>query len=127
MKIKLKGQSLSEYSICIAIVLIALVGINIYVKRGLQGRYKDAVNEVTAAVSAQEQYEPYYAESKNIVDMTRTQSRTISEMDKGKIINPGKVNRTLSSEPTTVESTNTEGVGAVGGELDKGSKVVKVQ
>ncbi len=36
-----RAQSLTEYSICLAIILIALITMNVYVKRGLQGRYYD--------------------------------------------------------------------------------------
>ncbi len=118
---------MSEYSIFVAIILIAFVGIHIYVRRGLQGRYRDAVNQVTSAVSAQAQYEPYYAQSNSTVEMSGTTSRTISGMDKEKIINPGKVTRSLSSEPTTVESTNVEGAGLGGEELEQGSKIVEAK
>ncbi|MDP3732179.1 MAG: hypothetical protein Q8R31_04020 [Candidatus Omnitrophota bacterium] len=130
MKNKLRSQSLSEYSILLAIILIAIIGINIYVKRGLQARHKDEVDAAWAEITKKaieenptltegelkkySQYEPYYARSTNTVDMARTTSKTISDMDKGKIVDPGKVTRSLSSEPTTVESTNTEGVNVEG-------------
>ena len=37
-----KGQSIAEYSILIALVIAAAIGIQTYVKRGWQGRAKDA-------------------------------------------------------------------------------------
>jgi len=49
--IKNKAQSLTEYSICLAIVLIALISMNFYVKRGLQGRYKDGTDYAWAKVA----------------------------------------------------------------------------
>lgn len=58
--LKNKAQSLTEYSICLATVLLLLVTINVYIKRGLQGRYKDVTDYATTAISAKKQYEPYY-------------------------------------------------------------------
>ncbi len=61
--LKNRAQSLSEYSICLAVILVALITINFYVKRGLQGRYKDLVDKTTVTALAQGQYEPDYKES----------------------------------------------------------------
>lgn len=61
--LKNEAQSLTEYSICLAIVLIALITMNFYVKRGLQGRYKDLTDYTTAKALALRQYEPDYKES----------------------------------------------------------------
>lgn len=73
---RLKAQSFSEYSLFIAIVLIALIVMNVYVKRGLQGRYADVADMPTGYINATvggvlaesnyvipTQYEPYYVES----------------------------------------------------------------
>jgi hypothetical protein len=40
-----RGQSIAEYSILIALVIAAAIGIQTYVKRGWQGRAKDAADE----------------------------------------------------------------------------------
>jgi hypothetical protein len=40
-----KGQSTAEYAIVIALVIGALLGMQKYVKRGLQGRVKDALDD----------------------------------------------------------------------------------
>lgn len=134
MRNKSRGQSITEYSICLGVILLAFVGTNIYVKRGLQARYRDAVSAVTSKVAdtghiaVKPQYEPYYANATNTVNMVSTLEQSISEYDStGKIINPGKVNRRLSGTPTTVESTNVEAVGAVGDEVEQGSAITKVQ
>jgi len=42
-----KAQSVTEYSIFVAIVLLAIITMNVYVKRGLQGRYADVVDVTT--------------------------------------------------------------------------------
>ncbi|MDD5465674.1 MAG: hypothetical protein PHP73_04990 [Candidatus Omnitrophica bacterium] len=77
-----RAQSVAEYSICLALVLAALLGMQIYVKRGLQGRYKEAVDHAAkqAASAAQlttspKQYEPYYVQDK----FTVNQSKIVSE------------------------------------------------
>ena len=64
-----KAQHLSEYAIIFSIVLAALIAMQTYVKRGLQGGYKDAADGVASSLgSTTTQYEPYYSES----DITST-------------------------------------------------------
>ena len=72
---KAKGQSTAEYAVVIAIVLGAVIGMQTFVKRGLQARYKVAAdamasvkgtNDLASFNSNLSQYEPYYAEQ-NIV------------------------------------------------------------
>jgi len=70
--LKNKAQSLTEYSICLAVVLIALITMNFYVKRGLQGRYRDLTDYTTAKALASKQYEPYYTDSEYTNKMGRT-------------------------------------------------------
>jgi len=73
-----RAQSISEYSICVAIIILAIGVMQVYVKRGLAGRYADAADFAMKQVrtKAQEwhteqgttynqddylkQYEPYY-------------------------------------------------------------------
>jgi len=45
-----KAQSLTEYSICLAVVILAVVTMQVYVKRGLQARHKDAADYAWAKV-----------------------------------------------------------------------------
>lgn len=66
-----KAQNLTEYAICLSLVLIALITMNIYLKRGLQGRYLDVTDYATREAGAQEQYEPYYAASEYDTTMGR--------------------------------------------------------
>lgn len=61
-----RGQSTAEYAIVIGLVIAAAVAMQVYVKRGIQGKVKDAVDfsktDVTSGVTigATGQYEPYY-------------------------------------------------------------------
>ena len=64
------GQVLLEYGVVLALVVAALVAMQLYVQRGLQGRYKDAtdsaikeIRRAKAEFQAPLQYEPYYQES----------------------------------------------------------------
>lgn len=65
-----KAQSTAEYVIVLGLIVAAVMAMQTYVKRGLQGRIRDAVNFVdsgnqTAGVVAFSgaQYEPYYLSS----------------------------------------------------------------
>ena len=74
-----RGQSTAEYAVVIGVVIAALVGMQIYVRRAMNAKLKDASDSVSATVgnqlgievttAEQVQYEPYYASS----DYTTTQ------------------------------------------------------
>ena len=82
---KKRGQSTAEYAIVIGLVIAAAVAMQIYVKRSLQGKIKDAVDytdpDTTAVIPVTTaQYEPYY----NTQDVTSTrQGSTLSETTNG--------------------------------------------
>ncbi len=87
-----KGQNTAEYAILIALIVGAAVAMQTYVKRGLQGRVKDAVDSLasgTTGIGTTEQYEPYYLESS--YDVT-TQSKQQEEYLAG-----GSVERTIAA------------------------------
>jgi uncharacterized protein (UPF0333 family) len=59
-----KAQSTAEYAIVIGIVIAAALAMQTYVKRGLQGGIKFAVDKAgSSAANAKNQYEPYYSAS----------------------------------------------------------------
>lgn len=47
-----KAQSILEYSVVIVVIIAALLAMQVYIKRGMQGRWKEAVDQVG------EQYDP---------------------------------------------------------------------
>jgi DNA polymerase/3'-5' exonuclease PolX len=106
MRIKSKAQSLTEYTICLTIVLIAFFGMQFYVKRGLQARYKDVVDDVTKIASAQKQYEPHYRE--DVIEVEPELDITEEMVEKGK----GKITRTISKNTTTQKGSFTETIDA---------------
>ena len=105
---KSRAQSISEYSICIAIIILAIGVMQVYVKRGLAGRYADAADFAMKQVrtKAQEwhteqgttynqddylkQYEPYYQWEELILN----QDVNITE----KVGKEGTVNKKIKDE-----------------------------
>lgn len=47
-----RAQSTVEYAVLIACLTAALIGMQIYIKRSLQGRFKEAANEIGEQYSA---------------------------------------------------------------------------
>ncbi|MDD4907726.1 MAG: hypothetical protein PHJ00_01530 [Candidatus Omnitrophica bacterium] len=73
-----RGQNTAEYAIVIALIIGAAIAMQTYVKRGLQGRTKDATDYMqnqTADIGATRQYEPYYMQS----DVTTTAQNAASK------------------------------------------------
>ena len=65
----LGGQVLLEYAIVAVLVLSAIIGMQLYLQRALQGRYKGATDYAVGVISAAQglyaplQYDPYYRTS----------------------------------------------------------------
>ena len=82
-----KGQNTAEYAILISVIVAAAIAMQTYVKRGLQGRVRDAVDHVgaggdvggTALNFTGEQFEPAYrAHDVNVVQgSTRTADESL--------------------------------------------------
>ena len=92
-----RGQSMAEYAIVLTVVIGAIVAMQLYVKRGLQGRVKDVTDNVGTGLKGigkdTNQYEPYYASS----DFNVTQSqKSQDQYNKG-----GTVFRDTQKEDTT--------------------------
>lgn len=64
MLIKRRAQSTLEYALMIAVVVGALIAMQVYVKRGLQGKLKSATDDIG------EQYSPGYTTGVVTVDST---------------------------------------------------------
>ena len=100
LRLNRKGQNTAEYAILVAVVIGAIVAMQIYVKRGLQAKVKhvaDGVGDglitkggITATTS---QYEPYYNDS----NYTVGQDQSVRE----KYQTGGTVARESINEKTT--------------------------
>ncbi len=82
---KSKGQSTAEYAIVIGFVVAAIIAMQIYVRRGLQGKVKTVTDRVGDGLldggikNVVGQYEPYYASSNYNVVQTRDAREQVSE------------------------------------------------
>lgn len=83
-----KGQNIAEYVILVALIIAAAAAMQVYLKRGLQGRMADAVDHAptvqvdqsgvpTPLNFATKQYEPYYSNSASDVASTSNYADTI--------------------------------------------------
>ena len=73
-----KGQSTGEYALIFAIVLGAIVAMQTYVKKELQGRVKDGsdyMTRETRLLGDTSQYDPYYFSS----DYTTTRASNVAQ------------------------------------------------
>jgi len=105
---KSKAQTTAEYAILIALVVGAAMAMQIYVKRGLQGRVKDVVDhtgsggEVGTAGDMQtfsgSQYEPYYL---------RSDARTAQDTQDGETVTEGGVVGRGTSSNTSANRNQT--------------------
>lgn len=73
-----RGQSTGEYALVFAIILGAIVAMQTYVKRGIQGRVKagtDYMARETNTVGDVTQYDPYYYTSDYATQRTSAQTQ----------------------------------------------------
>ena len=105
---KQKGQNIAEYSILIALIIAAAVAMQVYVKRGMQGRIADAVDYAPGGGDDSgltwsfhtRQYEPYYADTNAVVSSGRAYDETLG--------NRGLSQRDNMNETTTREAASYE-------------------
>jgi len=58
------AQISSEYAILVSVIIAVLMGMNIYIKRGFQARYRDVLNyTLSSPLFNTSQYEPPYSYS----------------------------------------------------------------
>ena len=85
-----RAQSLTEYAIVFSIVAAAVIGMQIFVKRGIQAKQHDVTNyftgvtgdslgnESTRVLDTAIQYEPYYAQSDYTVEQARKDQEALA-------------------------------------------------
>ncbi len=99
-----KGQSTAEYAIVIGLVIAAAVAMQVYVKRSLQGKMKDAADyndPAAAGILSGRQYEPDYQTTENMVsNQDSTESSTIA---KG-----GSITRAIEGEAVSSRTGTTK-------------------
>ena len=85
------GQSTLEYAILIAVIVGGLIGMQAYVKRGVQGRLRNSADDIG------DQYSPGQVESSFT---TETESTTTEVVDAGVTTSQSASSRTRSGEET---------------------------
>jgi uncharacterized protein (UPF0333 family) len=95
MFIKKRGQTFQEYVILLLLVVTAFIAMQIYMKRGVQGRLRDLANQISP-----KQYEP--AGTTSTTDIGRKGS-SIEKEHLGTYTNKGSDTTTTDYESTTVE------------------------
>ncbi len=76
------GQNTAEYAILIGVIVAAAIAMQIYIRRGLQARVKQAVDFTMTADSNMftlNQYEPYYQQSTITTEQTGERSELLQE------------------------------------------------
>ena len=87
-----KAQNTAEYAILIGLVVAAVMAMQTYVKRGLQGKMQEAADDFTTELGAtQTQYEPTYISSQATQD-------TIKDWQKETMEKGGTVEREIEQK-----------------------------
>lgn len=105
--LKPAGQSTAEYAILIGVVIAVAVGMQLYVKRGMQSQFKGVVDKLNKDTSNPIlQYEPYYTAAGSFDN--KTSNSQAEAMTKG-----GKIAITSINDSTTRDGSATQGVNLV--------------
>ena len=95
---KMKGQSTMEYAILIMIIIGALLSIQVYIKRGVQGRLKSAADDIG------EQFSPG---NTNAITTTKSHSKTkdtfLSGVTESKLLDAETTNITSNMNISNVD------------------------
>lgn len=97
---KKKAQSTLEYAVLIIIVIGALLTIQVYIKRGIQGRMKSATDDIG---------DQFSTGNTNVTTVSRVQSNTRDEFGVG---GQGVSNSVLLAPETTETFMNSEIINA---------------
>lgn len=98
-----RGQNTAEYAILIGVIVAAAIAMQIYVRRGMQSRIKDAVDYSMTnpgTIFNTSQYEPYYTQS---AYDTTSASQSSESMAVG-----GQITRGITNEFTRRTGTVTQ-------------------
>jgi uncharacterized protein (UPF0333 family) len=88
---KIKGQSTLEYAVLIIIVIGALLSIQVYIKRGVQGRLKSATDDIG------DQYSPGNSNIRRVVTTFSNTAETFNSGVSTTTLNSDEVTETLQN------------------------------
>ncbi len=97
---KMKGQSTLEYAVLIIIVIGALLSIQMYIKRGIQGRLRSAADDIG------DQYDPGNVNYRvHTTVVSNTHDTFIDGKTNSTLLQPEKTITTVNSEIVNAEQT----------------------
>jgi hypothetical protein len=101
-----KGQSTAEYAIVIGLVIAAAIAMQVYVKRSMQAKMKDAsdYNDPAATMLTTKQYEPDYQVSENMLSIRESAEKSMTAQG-------GGVRREISGEDVSSRTGTTKTLG----------------
>lgn len=86
-KLNKKGQNTAEYALLISLVVAAIIAMQTYAQRALQGRIRDASQYLASGTSdlgTSVQYEPYYLSTNYTIDRNSTETLRQGTNESGK-------------------------------------------
>jgi uncharacterized protein (UPF0333 family) len=92
LKLNKKAQSTLEYALLIGVIVAGLIAMQMYLKRGYQGKLRESADQVG------DQYSPDYTATKVTIEKDSKTTESVKN----------KVTRTEFVEPETVKQTTTE-------------------
>lgn len=92
-----RGQSTLEYAVIIAVVVAGLIAMQMYIKRGLQGRYRQASDDIG------EQFSPSTSSSNITTTIDSAQKEVLSGGTTTTTVSKGEQKRTGSESIGTHE------------------------
>lgn len=111
-KLDKRAQTTAEYAILFALVVGAVVAMQVYVKRGIQGRVRDVVNDIDfagdlakgqakqlSAILTGDQFEPDYAGGATSSNQTSNDTENVT---KGGAVAKGSATTTTANRTQNV-------------------------
>ena len=111
-----RGQTAVEYAVLLAVLVAALLAMQIYMKRGVSGRLREAADSIG------EQYAPRNTTG-NFTLTLSSKTKTESFLERGRVVDPSQGTKAdVVVTKTTIESDTTnrtgqEKVGTLGTDL----------
>ena len=109
-KLGKRAQTTAEYAILIALVVGAVVAMQVYVKRGIQGRIRDVVDHTGSGGDlgspgdkvnfTSGQYEPYYVQSESLAPTVQRSTSEEELKEAGAIERESEVEVTATKKQT---------------------------
>lgn len=100
LRLNKKAQGTLEYALLIGVVVAGLIAMQLYLKRGYQGKLRESSDQIGG------QYSPSWTTGKSTITKESTTKETVQD----------KVTRTEFTEPEKTTQTSEEKIDALGKE-----------